>query len=231
MTEHCAQHAPNEMVKVKSKTCRIESCRKCASFGVTGTKTAEYCAWHLAGRDGQLQEQKLQNRKLREEGVVRSGRYKGSEVLCVARTGLINRRLPQKVQTQRLRQATVVRSCRYENCWVLCTARTGGDGRRHDQNVQNRRLRQATVVRSCRYKNGRDGHVYNKTCTTESCGIDPSLRVTGTKTAKYCEQNALEGIVTSAEESAKPKAAARFHRSKWQVQNQRSTVHSTHRTK
>ena len=34
------------MVDVKSGMCRTESCGNAPSFGVTGTKTAEYCAQH-----------------------------------------------------------------------------------------------------------------------------------------------------------------------------------------
>ncbi|CAM9611778.1 unnamed protein product, partial [Ascophyllum nodosum] len=34
------------MVSVKDRKCRTDGCGKCASFGVAGTKTGEYCAQH-----------------------------------------------------------------------------------------------------------------------------------------------------------------------------------------
>ena len=41
MADYCAQ------VNVESRKCRTEDCGKRPSFGVTGTKTAEYCAQHV----------------------------------------------------------------------------------------------------------------------------------------------------------------------------------------
>ena len=127
-------------------------------------------SWYISTtrtkRNDQRQEQKVQNRWLRQAAIVWSGRYKNYGVLCSARTKRDGRRLQQEVQNRRLRQATVVWSCRYKKCQVLCSARIGRDGRRPQQEVQNQRLWQAIVVWSGRYENcrvlftertGRDG--------------------------------------------------------------------------
>ena len=44
--KYCAQHAPDGMVTLCRRKCRIEGCGKISSFGVTGPKTAKYCAQH-----------------------------------------------------------------------------------------------------------------------------------------------------------------------------------------
>ena len=44
--EYCEQHAPDEMVDIKSIKCRTQGCGKGPSFGVVSTTTAEYCAQH-----------------------------------------------------------------------------------------------------------------------------------------------------------------------------------------
>ena len=51
------------MVDVKSRKCRTEGCGKIPSFGVAGTKTAEYCAQHAL--DGMVD---IMSRKCRTEG-------------------------------------------------------------------------------------------------------------------------------------------------------------------
>ena len=43
-SKYCAQNALDEMVNVCSKKCKAEDCGKQPSFGVVGTKTADYCA-------------------------------------------------------------------------------------------------------------------------------------------------------------------------------------------
>ena len=63
MTEYCAQHAPDGMIQVNSRACRIEMCGKCASLGVAGTKTAEYGAQDARG--GMVN---FRSRKCRTEG-------------------------------------------------------------------------------------------------------------------------------------------------------------------
>ena len=40
---NCAQRTPDGMVNVKSRKCKTQGCVKASSFGVAGTKTAEYC--------------------------------------------------------------------------------------------------------------------------------------------------------------------------------------------
>ncbi|CAN0181085.1 unnamed protein product [Ascophyllum nodosum] len=37
------------MADVKSRKCRVEGCGKVPSFGVAGTKMAQYCAQHAPG--------------------------------------------------------------------------------------------------------------------------------------------------------------------------------------
>ena len=71
------------------------------------------------------------------------------------------------MQNRKLRQDSIVQSRMYKNGGVLFTARIGRDGRHLQYEVQNRRLRQEAVLRSGR----------------------------GTKTAEYCVQHALDGMV------------------------------------
>ena len=63
MAEYCAQHAPEGMVNVKNRKCRIEACGKLPSFGVAGTITGKYCAQHAP--EGMVN---VKNRKCRIEG-------------------------------------------------------------------------------------------------------------------------------------------------------------------
>ena len=51
------------MVDVESKKCRTEGCGKIPSFGVAGTKMAEYCAHHAPG--GMIN---VRSRKCRTKG-------------------------------------------------------------------------------------------------------------------------------------------------------------------
>ena len=140
-------------------------------------------------RDGQRQEQKVQNRELQQEGVVRKCSYKSSGVLCATCRGRDDRCF-KEAQNRRLRQVAVVRSGRYNNGGVLCTERTKRESQPLQEEVQNQTLRQAAVVRSGRYKKRRST-VHSTHRTGESAS-------TGT--------------------SAQPKAAARGHRSEGQVQ-------------
>ena len=141
----CAPHAPTGMADVCSRKCKAEGCNKRSSFGVVGKNCGVLCTSRTGG-DSRRQEQKVKNRRLRQDSIVRCGRYKNGGVLCTSCTEGDGRRLQQKVQSRRLRQATVIRSCRYKNGGVLCAARTGRDGRRLQKKVQKRRLRQAIVV-------------------------------------------------------------------------------------
>ena len=52
MAEYCAQHAPDEMVDIKSRKCSTHGCGKGPSFGVAVTTTAEYCAQRAKLRFG-----------------------------------------------------------------------------------------------------------------------------------------------------------------------------------
>ena len=117
--EYCAQHAPYGMVDVCRIKCRTENCGKEPSFGVA---KGVLCAART-GRDGQRQEKKVQNPRLRKGAVVRSGRYKNGGVLCTACTGRDGRHQEQKVQNPRLRKGAIVWRGRYNNGGVLCTAR------------------------------------------------------------------------------------------------------------
>ena len=61
--EYCAQHAPDEMVDVRSRKCGNGGCGNKPSFEVVGTKTAEYCAQHALDRMVDVR-----SRKCRTEG-------------------------------------------------------------------------------------------------------------------------------------------------------------------
>ncbi|CAN0144912.1 unnamed protein product, partial [Ascophyllum nodosum] len=152
-----------------------------------------------SGRDGRRVQQKVQNRRLREDSIIRGGRFENSGVLCTTRLGRDGQRQEQKVQNRRLRQDSIVRSGTYENRGVLCTARPGLDGQRLQNEVQDRRLREDAVVWSDRHKNrgvlctarpGRDGRRQEKKVQKRRLRQDSVIRVAGTKTAEYCALHA-----------------------------------------
>ena len=176
--------------------------------------------------------------KVAERGRRSSGRYKNGGVLRIARTGLDGQRLRQKVQNRKLRQGTVVRSCRYKTKGLLCAARTEQDGRRQEQKVQNPRSGKAAVVWSGRYDNGgvlraartgRDGRRQEYKMQNRSMRKGTVVRSGRYKTVEYCTQHAPNGMVNIWSKKCK-KVASRSHHSDWQVQQRRSTAHSTHRT-
>ena len=68
--EYCSQHAPDGMVNIDSRKCKTEGCGKQSSYGVAGTKTAEFCAQHAVdytqhSPDGMVD---VYNRKCRTKG-------------------------------------------------------------------------------------------------------------------------------------------------------------------
>ena len=58
------------MVDAKSRRCKTEGCDKRSSFGVAGTKTAEYCAQHAP--DGMVD---VKSRKCSTEGCGKKPSY------------------------------------------------------------------------------------------------------------------------------------------------------------
>ena len=172
--EYCAQHAPDGTVNVFSKKCRTESCGKIPSFGVAGTKSAEYCAQHAP--DGMVN---VCSKKCRTEGCDKQPSF-----------GVAGTKMAEYCAQHAPYGMFDVCSikCRTENCGkgVLCAACTGRDGQRQEQKVQNPRLRKGTVVRSCRYKK--------------------------------------KGVLCAAR--TEPKVAERGRRLEWQAQQRRTTVHS-----
>ena len=97
MKENYSQHAPYGMVNVFSMKCRTESCGKCASFGVAGTKTVEYCVQHAPNGMVDGCSRKCRSEGCMKKAIVWRDRYKNGGVLCAARTGWGGRRLQKKV--------------------------------------------------------------------------------------------------------------------------------------
>ena len=77
---YCAQHAPDGMVNVCSRKCRTEGCGKLRSKSCRYENCGVLCTART-GRDGQRQQGKVQNRRLREETVAWSFRCENCGVL------------------------------------------------------------------------------------------------------------------------------------------------------
>ena len=73
--EYCVQHAPDGMIDVMIRQCRVEGCGKYPSSGVASAETVKYCTQHAP--DGMVDmkgKKEGQNRRLRQEAIVQSGR-------------------------------------------------------------------------------------------------------------------------------------------------------------
>ncbi|CAN0198037.1 unnamed protein product [Ascophyllum nodosum] len=145
------------MVNVSSRKCRTEGCDKFSSFGVAGTKTAEYCAQHASGGMVDVSSTKCRTEDCGKRPLFGVVGTKTAEYCTKHALDVMNRKLWQ---------ASAVWSVWYENGGVLRTTRPRRDGQRLQQKVQNQRLRQVFVVWSDRYENsgvlrttcpGRDG--------------------------------------------------------------------------
>ncbi|CAM9899650.1 unnamed protein product [Ascophyllum nodosum] len=118
------------MVNVRNKKCTTEGCGKEPSFGVSVTKTVEYCTQHAP--DGMVN---VRKKRCITEGCDRESTFgvAGTKTakFCTqhAPDGMVNVR-NKKCITGRLRQDPVVRNARYKNGEVLSTACNGRDGQR-----------------------------------------------------------------------------------------------------
>ena len=148
------------MVNVKSKTCRTEGCGKIPSFGVTGTKTAEYCAQHALERMIDVR-----NRKCRTEGCDKRASFgiAGSKYVeyCAqhAPDGIVN---------------VKNRKCRI-----------GGWGKLPSLGVAGTK----TAEYCARHSLDGMVQVKSRKCRSKQCGKKPSDGMADTRTAEYRAQN------------------------------------------
>ncbi|CAM9597803.1 unnamed protein product [Ascophyllum nodosum] len=149
------------MVNVTSRKCRTESCRKNSSFGVPGTKTAEYCAQHAP--DGMINVFSLKCRiescgKRRSFGV--AGTKTAEYCAQHAPDGMV------------------------DVCSKRC--RTGGCGKQPSFGVTDTK----TAEYCAQHAPDGMIDIRSRKCRTEGCGKRSLFRVAGTKTTEYCAQHA-----------------------------------------
>ena len=208
------------------------------SFGVAGTKTAEYCAQHAP--DGMVN---VCSRKCRTESCGKEPSFgvagtKAAEYCAQhAPDGMVN------VCSKECKTEVASRSHGSElrvpkkGSTVRSTHRTGWSTSRTESAEPKLRkgplfgVAGTTTAEYCA-QHAPDGmvNVFSKKCRTESCGKIPSFGVAGQNRRSTVHNTHRTEWLTSAARSAEPKAATSNHRSEWQVQKWRSTVHSTHRT-
>ena len=149
------------MVEVCNKRCRTEGCGKQPSFGVTGTKTVEYCAQHAP--DGMID---IRSRKCRAESC---GKKPSFGVTGTKRAEYCARHAPDGMVN------TCNRKCGAEGCGKQSSF--GVAGTKTTKYCAKRAP--DGMVNTC-----------NRKCRTEGCGMKPSFGVAGTKTTEYCAQHA-----------------------------------------
>ena len=154
------------MVNVTGKMCRTEGCGTRPSFGVEGTKTAEYCRQHAL--DGMIN---VNKRTCRTEGCGK-----------IAAFGVEGTKTAEYCRHHTLSGMVNVRNimCRLEGCGKI--AAFGVSGTKTLKYCRQHALDGMINVRG-------------KTCGTEGCGKQPSFGAVGTKMAEYCTQHALDGMV------------------------------------
>ncbi|CAN0145047.1 unnamed protein product, partial [Ascophyllum nodosum] len=166
------------------------------SFGVTGTKTAEYCAPHAP--DGMVD---VCSRKCRTEGCgkIPSFGVAGSKTAeyCAqhAPDGMVNVKNRKKCKTQvcgKIPSFGVARTKTAEYCvqhapdWMVnvfrMKCRTEGCGKMPSFGMTGTKTAEYCALHAP------DGmvDVKSRKCRTEGCGKKPSFGVAGTKTAEYC---------------------------------------------
>ena len=149
------------MVNVRNKKCRTEACDKRPSFGVAGTKTAEYCAQHAP--DGMVN---VKSRKCRTESCGKEPSFgvagtKAAEY-CVqhASDGMVN---------------ICSKKCRTESCVKIPSFGVAGT---------------KTAEYCAQHAPDGMVDVKSRKCRTQGCGKGPSFVVAGRTTAEYCAQRA-----------------------------------------
>ena len=149
------------MVDVKSRKYRTLSCEKWPSFGVEGTRTAEYCAQHTP--DGMVS---FSSRKCKTEGCGKqpSLGMPGTRTLeyCAqhASDSIFN---------------VKSKACKMEGC-----------GRRLPYGVAGTK----TVEYCAQHAPDGMVDVKSRKCRTRGCGRKPSFGVGNTRTAEFCTQHA-----------------------------------------
>ena len=154
------------LLDVCSKRCRTDGCRKSPSFGVTGTKTADYCAQHAL--DGMVNVSKT---KCRTEGCGKRPSF-----------GVTGTKTTEYCAQHALDGMANVknRKCRTEGC-----------GKNSSFGVPGTKTAEYCAQHA---PNGMVD-VSKMKCRTEGCEKRPSFGVTGTKTAEYCAQHAPDGRI------------------------------------
>ena len=151
------------MVNVKSRKCRTEGCGKKPSFGVAGTKTAEYCVQHAP--DGMVN---VYSRKCRTEGCGKRPSFgvtgtKTTEYCAQhAQDGMVD---------------VLSKICRTEGCGKQSSFGVAGT---------------KTAKYCARHAPDGMVNVCSRKSRTEGCGKRPLFRVAGMKTAEYCAQHASD---------------------------------------
>ncbi|CAN0174768.1 unnamed protein product [Ascophyllum nodosum] len=149
------------MVDVKSRKCRTEGCVKIPSYGVGGTKTAEYCAQHAP--DEMVD---VKSRKCRTEGCVKIPSYgvagtKTAEYCAKHAPDVMVDVCSRKCKTE---------GCRKGPSYGVTGTKTAEYCAQHALNGMV--------------------NVYSKQCRTEGCGKKPPFGVAITRTTEYCAQHA-----------------------------------------
>ena len=149
------------MVGVINKKCRTQDCRKRPSFGVAGTKMAEYCAQHAL--DGMVD---VCKKKCRTESCCKNpsfgveGTKKGEYCAQHASDGMVD---------------VINGKCRTEGC-----------GKRPSFGVAGTKKRECCA----QHAPNRMVDVSSGKPRTEDCGKRPSFGVANTRTTEYCAQRA-----------------------------------------
>ena len=150
------------MVNVCSRKCRTEGCGKRSSYGVAGTKTAEYCAQHAP--DGMVD---VSSRKCKTEGC---GKQPSFGAAGTKTREYCSQHAPDGMVDVRSRNHCRTEGCGKQSTYGVAGTKTGEHCTQHAP----------------------DGmvDVKSRKCKTRGCGRKPSFGVANTRTAKYCAQHA-----------------------------------------
>ena len=147
------------------RMCKTEGCGKQPSYGVTGTKSAQFCAQHAT--DGMVN---VFSRKCKTEGCGKQPSF-----------GVAGTKTSEYCAQHALDGIDVMnRRCKTEGrgkipSFGVAGTKTGERCAQHALDVMV--------------------DVINRKCRTEGCSKMPSFGVAGTNTAEYCAQHAQHGMI------------------------------------